>query len=799
MKIKKKPDVLENLDIRNKQIKILYEIDISISVKNSPEEICKSSLTTILKKLNCFTGAVFLYNELENKNLNYDKEYSIPAKIESNKAINFALEHLSKNFIDKNLLFKKLPLTLEFNKTAYCYIVSISDIGFMVFANQSQKIDYFILKSLQQILIGVSNNLKLIEQKQELQQSEKTLSISRNKYKAIFNVFTDVYAEISITDGTILEMTPSIEALSGYSRKEIIGTNMADYYAYPDERANLLTALKQNNGKLNDYEVSLVKKNGDVSATSFSIKIIYNEKAKPWKIVGTMRDITNRKQAEYELIEAKNAAENANKAKSEFLANMSHEIRTPMNAILGFSESLYHKMESEQQKKMVKSILNGGNLLMSLLNDILDLSKIEASRLEISLQSVNTINIINEIKLLFHEKLEKKGVALSVEIEDSFPKALMLDEIRIKQIIFNLVGNAAKFTLKGYVAIKLYFELTNEKSGTMSIDVIDTGIGIAKEHVHLIFDVFHQQWGQSSRKYEGAGLGLAISKRLAEKMNGTITVESEEGKGSVFTLKIHDVKICKDLVEKRERYEIQENIIFEEASILIVDDVISNIKIVESLFSDSGLQFITANNGEIALEILTHTSPSLILLDIRMPGLNGYEVAERIRANPAIKHIPIVALTASVSNKDNKEFAENFNGFLYKPVSKGGLQVELMKYLTYSKVEGKKEKEDKAKNTTVLLFDNIPENTKINIPELANILEVDFLPKWEEIKDGNVLFEIEDFANELKQISGKYSVEFLTNYSAILLENIEMINTEALEKQLANFPDIVKRLKEFTV
>ncbi|MDA3910057.1 MAG: PAS domain S-box protein [Bacteroidales bacterium] len=506
-------------------------------------------------------------------------------------------------------------------------------------------------------------------------------------------------------------------------------------------------------------------------------------------------NVKGRLQSLNQLQEAKTAAEDANKAKSEFLANMSHEIRTPMNAILGFSEALYHKLENEQQKNMVKSILNGGNLLMSLLNDILDLSKIEANKIEISTQPVDTINIINEIKLLFFEKSQKKGVALSVEVDDSFPDALMLDEIRIKQIIFNLVGNATKFTHKGYVRIKLYFEHANEKSGTLTIDVADTGIGIAHEQLDLIFHVFRQQSGQSNRKYGGAGLGLAISKRLAEKMGGTIALESEEGKGSVFTLKIPNVEICDAFLVKREKFETLENILFEEAAILIVDDVISNIEMVEILLSDLGLQFITADNGQMALEILKHTTPSLILLDIRMPDLNGYQVAERIKTNPDTKHIPVIALTASVSNNMNDEITKNFDGFLYKPVSKGELQNELMKYLAYSKIEGEKILAQKA---TALSLNDIPGHVKVNISKIVTILQADFMPKWEEVKDGNVLFEIEDFANDLKQISSKYNFEFLANYSTQLLNDIEMINTEALQMLLADFPDIINKLKNFT-
>ncbi|MBK9392343.1 MAG: hybrid sensor histidine kinase/response regulator, partial [Bacteroidetes bacterium] len=248
---------------------------------------------------------------------------------------------------------------------------------------------------------------------------------------------------------------------------------------------------------------------------------------------------------EQSIINERDKANEANRAKSEFLANMSHEIRTPMNAILGFTEALYYKLDSDQHRKMLQSVMSSGNLLLSLLNDILDLSKIEAGKLEIHPYPVDVTGTLNDIELLFKNKAAQKGIEIKVIKANNFPKAIMLDEIRIKQVLFNLVGNAVKFTNRGYVNIRVNFDYRpdNNNRGDLLIEVEDTGIGIPESQQLMIFDAFKQASGQANRTYEGVGLGLSISKRLVEKMKGTISVSSSVGKGSVFTVFIPGVEV----------------------------------------------------------------------------------------------------------------------------------------------------------------------------------------------------------------------------------------------------------------
>ena len=505
---------------------------------------------------------------------------------------------------------------------------------------------------------------------------------------------------------------------------------------------------------------------------------------------GIIANAFERKIMEQSIIDERDRANNANRAKSEFLANMSHEIRTPMNAILGFSEALYHKLDSVQHRKMVKSVLSSGNLLLSLLNDILDLSKIEAGKLEITPQPIDLNYILQEIELLFKDKANKKGIDISILIDKNLPPLIMLDEIRIKQVIFNLVGNAIKFTPSGYVKIKVTYTFQTEESGELIIDVEDTGIGIPESQQEIIFEAFGQQSGQSNRMYGGVGLGLAISKRLVEKMAGTITVSSHEGEGSLFRVAIPDVKVSAAEFRRIENINDIEDITFEEASILIIDDVSSNIEMVETLLSSSGLNVSSAESGEIALEILDHLTPDVILLDIRMPGLDGFEVAGRIKSNPSLAHIPVIAFTASVFSSEKIDNSGNFDAILLKPVNRSELFAQLARFLKHKVVLSVRTPEEQ----NIPALDNIPDAVINLLPEIKEIIETKIMPSYNAIKGQLVLFRIEDFATELKNVSDKYNFEFLGYYSDKISKELEIVDLDSLKETLNNFPQIINKI-----
>lgn len=509
-------------------------------------------------------------------------------------------------------------------------------------------------------------------------------------------------------------------------------------------------------------------------------------------VSGIIANTYERKIMEQSIIDERDNANKANRAKSEFLANMSHEIRTPMNAILGFSEALYHKIDSEQHRKMIKSILNSGNLLLSLLNDILDLSKIEAGKMEISYTPVDLKNIIQEIKLLFQEKANQKDVEIKIILGDSFPDMILIDEIRMKQVLFNLVGNAVKFTPAGHVIIRADYAIITLGTGTLKIEVEDTGIGIPESQQELIFEAFRQQSGQSNRVYGGIGLGLAISRRLVEKMDGVITVSSKEDSGSLFRVVLPDIETVSSGIYKKESQIEFPLVAFEKANILVIDDVQSNIEALEHLLSGEELTISSAVNGEIALEMLKHFRPDLILLDIKMPGLDGYSVARLIKSNPKLADIPVIAFTASVFSIEKIENSGDFDDHLMKPVNKAGLMSILSKFLKHTQVSDKAEMDNKKESS----LKKLPEDVIVKIPEILDILQKELYPVWESNKDRLILFRIEEFANRLNEVSDIYNIDLLKNYSLKILEELEVVDLNAIKETLNGFPYIINDLRK---
>ena len=499
-------------------------------------------------------------------------------------------------------------------------------------------------------------------------------------------------------------------------------------------------------------------------------------------------------QREHELMEAKIKAEHSNQEKTLFLANMSHEIRTPMNAILGFSELLQGDLREPKHREYLQSIRFSADSLLQLINDILDMSKIEAGAMVLHPEPTDLREICDFIRTLFSEPAAKKGLYLECHVIENLPHALLLDRIRLRQILINLVGNAVKFTDKGGVEVRVSWEKERTSSRvTLVIEIQDTGVGIPQNKLDAIFKPFVQAGAHREKEKQGTGLGLSIVKRLTEIMGGTVTVASVMEQGSAFHLRFPNVPVSARLPASEKSSPAGE-VNFNElrpATLLVVDDNETNCELMAGMFAGSHHRLVFGSSGEEAVSKARELKPDVLLLDVRMPGMDGDEALAEIRRTPGLEFLPVIAVTASSLTDQENSQKERFSGFVRKPFSKRELFDELADFLPQQpKTEPPIESSgsSRTENATAT-FAPVPK-------ELVSQLRLLLVEPWPAIRDSVAVNESKVFAQGLEGLGQRWQCEPLVRYAQKLLHDAENYAVTDLEKHLGEFAALVEQLDQ---
>jgi PAS domain S-box-containing protein len=527
-----------------------------------------------------------------------------------------------------------------------------------------------------------ARTLELVKTIKELRQEiserkrfEDELGASEEKFRHLANLLPQTVYELD-TSGKAIYANLCGFKLTGYTKADFQKGVQASELFIPEDRERITNNIMDilSNQPPSGNEFTLRKKNGETCPVLiYSRRIVRNEKLVGLR--GILIDITERKEFEQKLLQAKEAAEKANTAKNSFLAHMSHELRTPMNGVLGITELLLHTPLNEEQEKYLMTVTQSGNVLLKILNDILDLTRIEADKFSIEQTDFSLRKAVENSADLFSGSIIIKGLKFSYQIDEQVPDTLVGDPIRLSQVLSNVLSNSQKFTDEG--AIKLEVCLLEETNQTIRLRfaVEDTGIGISGENLPLIFQSFSQADNSTTRKYGGAGLGLTIAKDIVERMGGSIDIKSQEGSGTRIWFELDFDKSTSQLDEIEPRALTQRQVLKpDDFKVLVVDDDRISRIVVKDMLEKLGYQVDQAIGGKEALELLSIQSYAAVFMDCLMPVQDGFETTRQIRKQKVkghfTKQLPIIALTAKALKEDREAcISAGMDDYLTKPVS----------------------------------------------------------------------------------------------------------------------------------
>ncbi len=602
----------------------------------------------------------------------YYKKYSVIKDSIFNKNTNKMITELQvkydtqKKENENKLLRKNIELhKLKINYQKYIIIIIIVLALILIFLLYN---NYSIRKKANKEF--VKKNAEITEQKKLLEKTLVELKSSEDENIAILKVFPDIifvfdkdgkFLSYNIKDEKELFVPP--HKFLGKTAFEILPKEISDQIMGAIENAS-------QTGELQTFEYQIAINN---EIRDYEVRLVPTENL---EFLAMIRDVTERNRMEEQLEEAKNQAEDTSQQKSMFLANMSHEIRTPLSSIIGITSVLEETDLTDEQKEYLNVISISGSNLLNLINNILDFSKIESGQIELENVDFSIRNIIDEIILIMKLKAEEAGISLLDDIATSVPELVKGDPGRLKQIVINLTNNAIKFTKEGSVKIKIETLTEDKKTIQLKFSIIDTGIGVSVDVRDRLFKAFSQADPSISREYGGTGLGLVISKRLAELMGGEVGIESEKGKGSIFWFTIvfakHKQLSDKELKEIfKEKSDKKTEETKEHLSILLVEDNFLNQKFAEAILMKKNYKVDIAMNGKIGVEMFKKNKYDAILMDIQMPVMDGIEATKEIRKYEGennLKRIKIIAITAYAMPGDQEKFYKaGIDEYIKKP------------------------------------------------------------------------------------------------------------------------------------
>ncbi|OHX66851.1 PAS domain S-box protein [Flammeovirga pacifica] len=611
-----------------------------------------------------------------------------------------------------------------------------------------------------QEIAGVTKNIT------NRKKMELHLADSEELFRNIFETLQDVYFRTDL-EGKFILISPSVKEMLGEDQMDVVDKHVTEYYISESQLSRLMKELAIKKSVKN-YESTVRNKKGEVRYILSNFRLIYDKEKRPNGVEGLARDITPIKQSEHELREAKDLAERSLEVKRQFLSNMSHEIRTPMNGVIGMVDLLSTTKLTKEQTKYVSTIKRSSEILLNILNDILDLSKIEAGKMELRPLPIDIRTTISKLIALFHQNAKNKNTILSSNVSNNVPNVILADETRLLQILSNLTSNAIKFTDGGTVQIDVNGVQKFNGVYTLMFDVIDNGCGISPEGQKHLFKQFSQVEEDSYKRTKGGtGLGLSISQELCNMMSGDIGVESEVGDGSTFWFTI-EVKEVNHLTPTNIAEDVKEifspKISVQQPKILVVDDNSVNLMVAESILKKAGCNTTTANSGNRTIELLSDGHLfDMIFMDIQMPNMNGMETTQKIHEMfPEVK-TPIIAMTAFTLQEEQEEFMKaGMDDFLPKPIKAHDLLQKVEKIITKNlHTDTKNTKKEEV--TVEVIEEDIIEiinneekapRTDLDVDENGNVI-IDYSITAELAKYGGVeLIELSfmDFINEGDQL-----------------------------------------------